>query len=141
MEKIAIWGWSYGGYVSALAIAKVPYLFNCAISVAPVTDWKFYDSIYTERYMSTPNKNPEGYKNGSVLNYAKNIKGKLLLVHGTADDNVHFQNTVKLAEELIENNVQFETIFYPEKDHGIRGGNSRYHLFTYLTNFLINNLK
>lgn len=141
MEKIAIWGWSYGGYVSSLALAKVPYLFNCAIAVAPVTDWKFYDSIYTERYMSTPQKNPEGYKNGSVLTYAGDIKGKLLLVHGTADDNVHFQNSVKLVEEMIEKNIYYESLYYPEKDHGIHGGNSRFHLYNYMTNFLFNRLK
>lgn len=139
-DRIGIWGWSYGGYISALALVKEPDVFKAAISVAPVTDWKFYDNIYTERFMSTPELNPEGYKNSSVLEYAKNMKGNLFLVHGTADDNVHFQNAVVLADILIDNAIPFETMFYPGKDHGIRGGKSRIHLFNLMTNFILRNL-
>lgn len=139
-ERIGIWGWSYGGYVSALALMKAADVFKAAISVAPVIHWKFYDSIYTERFMSLPHLNPEGYENSAVLNYTDKLKGKLLLVHGTADDNVHFQNSVKLVEKLIAENKQFETMYYPEKDHGIYGGMTRVHLFNMMTNFLLNNL-
>ncbi len=139
-ERIGIWGWSYGGYVSALALMKAADVFKAAISVAPVIHWKFYDSIYTERFMSLPHLNPEGYENSAVLNYTDKLKGKLLLVHGTSDDNVHFQNSVKLVEKLIAENKQFETMYYPEKDHGIYGGMTRVHLFNMMTNFLLNNL-
>lgn len=139
-ERIGIWGWSYGGYVSALALMKAADVFKAAISVAPVIHWKFYDSIYTERFMSLPHLNPEGYENSAVLNYTDKLKGKLLLVHGTADDNVHFQNSVKLVKKLIAENKQFETMYYPEKDHGIYGGMTRVHLFNMMTNFLLNNL-
>ncbi len=138
--RIGIWGWSYGGYISALTLAKAPEYFKMAISVAPVTDWKFYDNIYTERYMSLPELNPEGYKNASVLEHAGNIKGKLLLIHGTADDNVHFQNSVELVNKLIENNIQFRTMFYPERNHSIYGGNTRIHLYTLMLNFILENL-
>lgn len=139
-ERIGIWGWSYGGYVSALALMKAADVFKAAISVAPVIHWKFYDSIYTERFMSLPHLNPEGYENSAVLNYTDKLKGKLLLVHGTSDDNVHFQNAVKLVEKLIAENKQFETMYYPEKDHGISGGMTRVHLFNMMTNFILNNL-
>lgn len=140
LSRIGIWGWSYGGYTSALALVKAPEHFKAAISVAPVTDWKFYDNIYTERFMSTPELNPAGYKSGSVIENAENLKGNLLLVHGTADDNVHFQNAVKLAEKLIELEKPFETMFYPEKEHGIRGTSARIHLFNMMTKFILNNL-
>ncbi|MEE9429752.1 MAG: alpha/beta fold hydrolase [Melioribacteraceae bacterium] len=139
-NRIGVWGWSYGGYLSALALAKAPQTFKLAISVAPVTDWKFYDNIYTERYMSLPKYNSEGYKNGSVLEHAKNIKGKLLLMHGTGDDNVHFQNSVKLVQELVENDIQFETMFYPESNHSMSGKNSRIHLYKKMTKFILDNL-
>ncbi len=139
-SRIGIWGWSYGGYTSALTLAKAPEYFKMAISVAPVTDWKFYDNIYTERYMSLPSLNPGGYKNASVLEHASNIKGKLLLIHGTADDNVHFQNSVELVNKLIDNNIQFETMFYPERNHSIYGGNTRIHLYNLMLNFILKNL-
>lgn len=139
-ERIGIWGWSYGGYTSALTLAKKPEIFSMAISVAPVTDWHFYDNIYTERYMSMPSLNEEGYKSSSVLTHAANIKGDLLVVHGTADDNVHFQNTVKLAGKLIENDIQFRSFFYPEKNHSIYGGNTRKHLYRMLTDFILEKL-
>ncbi len=138
--RIGIWGWSYGGYTSALTLAKAPEYFKMAISVAPVTDWKFYDNIYTERYMSLPELNPEGYKNASVIEHAGNIKGKLLLIHGTADDNVHFQNSVELVDALIANNIQFTTMFYPGRNHSIYGGNTRIHLYNLMLNFILENL-
>lgn len=137
-SRIGIWGWSYGGYISALTITKAAEYFKTAIAVAPVTDWHFYDAPYTERYMSLPSLNPEGYINSSVLTYADKFKGKLLLVHGTADDNVHFQNTVKLVDKLISLNKQFQTMFYPEKAHGLAGG--RMHLFTMMTEYILMNL-
>ncbi len=139
-NRIGIWGWSYGGYTSALTLAEAPGYFKMAVSVAPVTDWKFYDDIYTERYMSLPNLNPEGYKTSSVIEHAGNIKGKLLLIHGTADDNVHFQNSVELVNALIANNIQFTTMYYPGRNHSIYGGNTRIHLFTLITNFILKNL-
>lgn len=139
-ERIGIWGWSYGGYISALTILEGNEYFKCAVSVAPVTHWKFYDTIYTERYMSTPQLNPEGYETSAVTNKADKLKGKLLLIHGTADDNVHFQNTVVLVDELIKANKQFQVMFYPGKDHGISGGKTRLQLFTLITNFIKENL-
>ncbi len=139
-ERIGIWGWSYGGYISALTIMKANEYFKVAVAVAPVTHWKFYDTIYTERYMSTPQLNPEGYEAGSVLNKTEKLKGKLLLVHGTADDNVHFQNTVLLVDELVKANKQFQVMFYPGKNHGIYGGKTREQLFTMITNFIRENL-
>ncbi|MCR4416426.1 MAG: S9 family peptidase [Ignavibacteria bacterium] len=139
-ERIGIWGWSYGGYISALTILEGNEYFKCAVSVAPVTHWKFYDTIYTERYMSTPELNPEGYEKSAVTNKADKLKGKLLLIHGTADDNVHFQNTVVLVDELIKANKQFNVMFYPGKDHGIAGGKTRLQLFTLITNFIKENL-
>lgn len=139
-ERIGIWGWSYGGYISALTILEANEYFKTAVSVAPVTHWKFYDTIYTERYMSTPELNPDGYEKSAVTNKADKLKGKLLLIHGTADDNVHFQNTVVLVDELIKANKQFQVMFYPGKDHGIGGGKTRLQLFTLITNFIKENL-
>lgn len=139
-ERIGIWGWSYGGYMALLTLFKGADYFKAGVSVAPVTHWKFYDTIYTERFMQTPQLNPEGYEESSPLTYIKDYKGKLLLIHGTADDNVHFQNAVVMVDELIKNNKQFETMFYPEKDHGIYGGNTRVQLFNMITNFILNNL-
>jgi dipeptidyl-peptidase-4 len=139
-SRIGIWGWSYGGYMSALTLAKAPEYFKMAISVAPVTDWRFYDNIYTERYMSLPELNKKGYDEASVLAHAKNIKGKLLLVHGTGDDNVHFQNSVKLVEELVKNDIQFQTMYYPESNHSMNGPNARLHLYQMMTEFILNNL-
>lgn len=139
-ERIGIWGWSYGGYISALTILQANEYFKCAVSVAPVTHWKFYDTIYTERYMSTPELNPEGYEKSAVINKADKLKGKLLLIHGTADDNVHFQNTAVFVDELIKANKQFSLMFYPGKNHGIYGGKTREQLFTLITNFIKENL-
>ena len=115
-KNVGIWGWSYGGYTSALTILKASEYFKPAIAVAPVTHWKYYDDIYTERYMSTPELNPEGYQESAPLNYADRLKGKFLLIHGTADDNVHFQNSVELTDRLIQANKQFSVMFYPGKE-------------------------
>lgn len=139
-DNIGIWGWSYGGFMSSLCLGKGADTFKAAISVAPVTNFKYYDSVYTERYMRTPEENPEGYAYNPIK-FAKNIKGKLLLMHGTADDNVHFQNAAELTEELVQNGIQFDMQFYVNRNHGIRGGNTTKHLYTRAINFLDNNLK
>lgn len=139
-ERIGIWGWSYGGYMSSMVLAEGNDLFSMGMAVAPVTHWKFYDTIYTERFMQTPEMNPEGYKKGAPLNKVEKIKGNYLLVHGTGDDNVHFQNSVEMINELVEHNIQFETMYYPDRNHGIYGGNTRRHLYKMLTDFVIENL-
>jgi dipeptidyl-peptidase-4 len=141
-SRIGIFGWSYGGFMAALCMFKGNDVFKAGISVAPVTHWKFYDSIYTERYMQTPQLNPEGYRKTAPINFAQNLKGNLLLVHGTADDNVHFQNSVELVNELIKHNKQFETMFYPGRYHGIREGarNTQEHIYTLMTKFLFDEL-
>eukprot|EP00128_Syssomonas_multiformis_P016379 Colp12_sorted_trinity150504_noHs@18833 len=137
-DRVAIWGWSYGGYMTSMVIGNGTDVFRAGLAVAPVTDWHFYDSVYTERYMSTPQDNPEGYKTSSVLERASagTFKAKYLLVHGTADDNVHFQNSAQLVSRLVESNFDFRTQFYTDKDHRIQGGNTQRHLYRLLTNFL-----
>jgi dipeptidyl-peptidase-4 len=139
-NRIGIWGWSYGGYMASHTILVGSDYFKAAIAVAPVIHWKFYDTIYTERYMGTPENNPDGYKNSAPMNHAEKLKGKYLLIHGTSDDNVHFQNAVSMVSALQKANKQFETMFYPNKNHGISGGNTRVHLYTLMTNFLLENL-
>ena len=139
-SRIGIWGWSYGAYAAALTLVKAADYFKTAIAVAPVTDWRFYDNIYTERYMSTPQLNPKGYESSSVMMYANKLKGNLLLIHGTADDNVHFENSVALVTKLIAENKQFQTMYYPEKNHGIYGGKTRLQLYDLMTKFILENL-
>ena len=139
-DRIGIQGWSYGGYMSSLCITKGSELFKMAIAVAPVTNWRFYDSIYTERFMQTPEENASGYDDNSPINFVTRLKGKYLLIHGTADDNVHFQNTVEMTDALVKANKQFDLFFYPDKNHGIYGGNTRLHLFTLMTNYILKNL-
>ncbi|MEJ6980361.1 S9 family peptidase [Pedobacter sp. P351] len=139
-SRIGIWGWSYGGYLAALCITKGENVFKMAISVAPVTTWRFYDTIYTERYLRTPQENPDGYDNNSPINFVDRLKGKFLLIHGTGDDNVHFQNSVMLSEALIQANKPFEQAYYPNKNHGIYGGNTSIHLYTKMTDFILKNL-
>jgi dipeptidyl-peptidase 4 len=134
--RIGIWGWSYGGYMSLLALFKGSDVFKAAIAVAPVTNWKWYDSIYTERFLATPQENDKGYEENSPINFAKNLKGNLLLIHGDADDNVHYQNSAEMAAALIAANKQFDTYVYPNKNHGIYGGATRLHLYTKMTNFI-----
>ena len=138
-ERIGIFGWSFGGYLSLLCLSRSD-LFRMAIAVAPVTNWRFYDTIYTERYMRTPQENPNGYDDNSPINYVENIKGKLLLVHGMADDNVHFQNSVEFVEALVQSDIQFKMQFYPNKNHSIYGGNTRLHLYRCMSEFIFNNL-
>ncbi|HZW38440.1 MAG TPA: S9 family peptidase [Ignavibacteriaceae bacterium] len=139
-NRIGIWGWSYGGYMSALTICKAPEYFKTAIAVAPVIRWNYYDDIYTERYMSLPELNSKGYESSSPITYINQLKGNLLMIHGTADDNVHFQNTVKFVESAVENNVPIDVMFYPEKEHSIYGGLTRIHLYTKMTKYLLDNL-
>lgn len=134
--RIGIFGWSYGGYMSLLAILKGNDVFKSAIAVAPVTNWKWYDSIYTERFLQTPEENKGGYENNSPINFADRLKGNLLIVHGDADDNVHYQNTAEMVKALVDANKQFDFMAYPNKNHGIAGGYTRYHLYTKMTNFL-----
>ena len=135
-NNIAIFGWSYGGFMTLLAMEKGGELFKAGISVAPVTSWRFYDSVYTERYMRTPQENPEGYDDNSPLSHAGDIKGRLLIVHGSADDNVHAQNTFEFTEKMVQAGVQFDMAIYTNRNHGIRGGNTTIHLYTKMTNFL-----
>ena len=139
-NRIGIFGWSYGGYMSSLAITKGADVFKAAIAVAPVTTWRYYDSIYTERYMRTPQENASGYDDNSPINHVEKMKGAYLLVHGSADDNVHYQNTMEMIRAMVKANKQFDLFIYPDKNHGIYGGNTRNHLYTKMTNFLIENL-
>ncbi len=138
--RIGIQGWSYGGYMSSLCITKGSDFFKAAIAVAPVTNWRFYDSIYTERYMGLPQENGSGYDDNSPINHTRELKGKFLLVHGTADDNVHFQNSVEMISSLVKANKQFDLMVYPDKNHSISGGSTKLHLYTKMTNFLTENL-
>ncbi len=138
--RIGIFGWSYGGYMSSLCLFKGADYFKAAIAVAPVTNWRYYDSIYTERYMQTPQENGKNYDDNSPIKFTDNLKGKYLLIHGTADDNVHFQNTVEITTALINSGKQYDLFIYPDKNHGISGKKTRYHLYTQMTDFILNNL-
>lgn len=135
-DRIGIWGWSYGGLISTNCILKGSEVFSLAIAVAPVTNWRFYDTIYTERFMGLPKNNPGGYDSNSPLNFAHLLEGEYLLIHGSADDNVHLQNTMRMVEELIQENKQFEWMIYPDKNHGIYGGNTSIHLYNKMTTFI-----
>lgn len=139
-DRTGIWGWSYGGFMSTNCLLKGNDVYEMAIAVAPVTSWRFYDTIYTERYMMTPQENPSGYDDNSPFNYPELLKGKYLVVHGSGDDNVHVQNSMRMIEALIQANKDFEWAIYPDKNHGIYGGNTRLHLFTKMTNFIKKNL-
>jgi dipeptidyl-peptidase-4 len=138
--RIGIQGWSFGGYLSSLCITKGADVFKTAIAVAPVTSWKYYDSIYTERFLQTPQINKEGYEENSPINFCDKLKGNYLLVHGTGDDNVHFQNTIEMVNALNKAGKQYDLAVYPDKNHGIYGGNTRLHLYTKMTDFLLKNL-
>ncbi len=133
-SRIGIWGWSYGGYMTCLTLARGGDVFRAGIAVAPVTDWTLYDTIYTERFMERPEDNPDGYRDGSPVTHAAGVKARLLIVHGTMDDNVHFQNSARLASALQDAKVQFEAMYYPGKHHGIEDRN--HHLYTLMTAFL-----
>ena len=139
-DRIAIWGWSFGGYNTLMALSVGNGTFKVGIAVAPPTDWKYYDTVYTERFMRTPQENFEGYAATSPLRRVKDLKGKLLLVHGTADDNVHFMQTMEYAEALVQANKQFDMHIYKDRNHSIYGGNTRYHLYTKMSNYLFENL-
>jgi dipeptidyl-peptidase-4 len=137
-SRIGAWGWSYGGYMTSLLMTKGADFFKAAIAVAPVTNWKYYDTIYTERYLQTPQLNPKGYEDNSPINYTNLMKGNYLLVHGTADDNVHMQNAMEMADALVKDKKQFDSFFYPNKAHGI--GGVRLHLYQMMTDWFGENL-
>lgn len=139
-DRIGIFGWSYGGYMSSLCITKGADYYKTAIAVAPVTNWRYYDNVYTERFMRTPQENADGYDMNSPINHVEKLKGNYLLIHGTADDNVHYQNSMDLITALVKANKQFEHFAYPNKDHGIYGGNTRLHLYTLMTDFILRKL-
>lgn len=139
-SRIGIFGWSYGGYMASLALTKGADVFKAGIAVAPVTNWRYYDTVYTERFMRTPQENAKGYDENSPTEFASLLKGKFLLIHGTADDNVHFQNSMEFSEALIQNKKQFEFMAYPDKNHGIYGGNTRPQLYQKMTDFILENL-
>jgi len=138
--RIGIMGWSYGGFMASLAMTKGADVFKMGIAVAPVTNWRYYDNIYTERFMRTPQENAAGYDQNSPINHVSTLKGKFLLVHGMADDNVHFQNSADMITALVKENKQFDFFAYPNKNHGIYGGNTRNHLFSMMYDYILKNL-
>ncbi|MFN5885361.1 MAG: alpha/beta hydrolase family protein, partial [Bacteroidota bacterium] len=138
--RIGIWGWSFGGYMASLGISKGADVFKTAIAVAPVTNWRYYDNIYTERFMRTPQENGKSYDDNSPMNHVDKIKGNYLIIHGTADDNVHFQNAVEMVNTMINKGVNFDSEFYPNKNHGIGGAKTRLHLYERMTRFILEKL-
>jgi dipeptidyl-peptidase-4 len=138
--RIGIWGWSFGGYMASLGISKGADVFKTAIAVAPVTNWRYYDNIYTERFMRTPQENGKSYDDNSPMNHVEKIKGNYLIIHGTADDNVHFQNAVEMVNTMINKGVKFDSEFYPNKNHGIGGAKTRLHLYERMTRFILEKL-
>jgi len=139
-KRVAIWGWSFGGFMSSLCLEKAPDVFSTAIAIAPVTNWRYYDSVYTERFMRTPQENPKGYDDNSPINHADKLEGALLLCHGTADDNVHVQNVYEFAERLVQADKQFEMQIYTNRNHSIYGGKTRLHLYKRFNKFLRDNM-
>lgn len=135
-SRIGIWGWSYGGYMSSLSLMLGNDVFKTAIAVAPVTTWRYYDTIYTERYLQTPQLNAKGYDDYSPITHVDKLQGNFLLIHGTGDDNVHFQNSVDLVDALVAADKQFESFYYPNRNHGISGGNTSWHLYRMMTDFV-----
>ena len=141
-ERMAIWGWSFGGYNTLMTLCHDNNnVYKCGVAVAPVTDWRYYDSVYTERYMRTPQENEDGYSTSSVLTRAKNLKGNLLVCHGSADDNVHPQNTFELTEEFVQNNVEFDMHIYTNRNHSISGGNTSNYIYNQVYRYVKNHLK
>lgn len=138
--RIGIWGWSFGGYNTLMSMSEGSGAFKAGVAIAAPTDWRFYDSVYTERFMRTPKENGEGYDAGSPIKQAAKLQGKLLLIHGTADDNVHFQNCAEYSEALVQANKQFDMQVYTNRNHGISGGNTRNHLMNRVADFFIENL-
>ena len=139
-NRIGIFGWSFGGFMVCSCLTRGNGEFKAGIAVAPVTNWRYYDNIYTERFMRKPQDNPDGYDQNSPISHAENLKGKLLLIHGTADDNVHMQNTLEFAEALVQAGKQFDMHLYTNRNHGIYGGNTRLHLYTKIYDFIKRNL-
>jgi dipeptidyl-peptidase-4 len=139
-KRIGIWGWSFGGYMSSLCITKSPDLFKTAIAVAPVTSWRYYDNIYTERFLRKPAENPAGYDENSPIQFTKNIKGNYLLIHGTGDDNVHWQNSAEMINAMIKSGVRFDSEVYPNRNHGIGDRYAQYHLFRRMAEYVIEKL-
>ncbi|MCC5944169.1 MAG: S9 family peptidase [Bernardetiaceae bacterium] len=139
-NRIGIWGWSYGGYMTALGLTVGADVFKMGIAVAPVTTWRLYDTIYTERFLMRPQDNPEGYDENSPLTHADKLKGSFLMIHGTGDDNVHIQNAILLQDALIKANKHFQAFYYPNRDHGIYGGITRVHLFNMMSDFIFEKL-
>ncbi|MFT5779945.1 MAG: dipeptidyl-peptidase-4, partial [Crocinitomicaceae bacterium] len=139
-DRIGIMGWSYGGFMTSLAMTKGADHFKMGIAVAPVTNWRYYDNIYTERFMRTPAENESGYDQNSPINFVDQLKGKYLLIHGSGDDNVHYQNTMEMINALVAADKQFDLFVYPNKNHGIYGGNTRNHLFNMMFNYTLENL-
>jgi dipeptidyl-peptidase 4 len=135
-SRIGIFGWSFGGYMASLAITVGADYFKSAIAVAPVISWRFYDTIYTERFLGLPGENPAGYDENSPLSHAAKLKGNYLLIHGTADDNVHIQNSLAMQEALVKANKQFDMFYYSNKNHGIYGGITHFHLYKMMTGFI-----
>jgi dipeptidyl-peptidase-4 len=140
-SRIGIYGWSYGGFMTLYAMANAPGLFRAGIAGAPVTDWRNYDTIYTERYMGLPEENPEGYRRSSPITRAADITGRLLLVHNLQDDNVHFQNTMQMAEALERHGKKFSMLLYPQKTHGVTGSAFTRHMYEAMTEFFEESLK
>lgn len=138
-SKITLWGWSFGGYMASLGVTKGADVFTKGLAVAPVTNWRYYDNIYTERFMRKPQDNGENYDSNSPINHVEKIKGKYLIIHGTADDNVHFQNAVEMVDAMIKKGVRYDSEFYPNKNHGIGGAKTRLHLYERMTRFLLEN--
>ena len=139
-KRIGIWGWSYGGYNVLMSMSRGNGIFKAGVAIAAVSDWRFYDSVYTERFMRTPQQNQSGYDNGSPLKLAKQLQGNLLLIHGTADDNVHFQNAMEYTHALVDADKQFEMFVFPDKNHSIYGGNTRSYLYQKVIDFYKKNL-
>jgi dipeptidyl-peptidase-4 len=139
-DRLAIWGWSYGGYTTSLVMTKGAGTYKVGIAGAPVTTWRYYDNIYTERFLQRPQDNAAGYDENSPLNYADKLQGHFLLIHGTGDDNVHFQNSMALEDALINAGKQFRSHFYPDQAHGFRGGKVNFHRWVLMTDFLLDNL-
>jgi dipeptidyl-peptidase-4 len=139
-DRIGIQGWSYGGYMTSLAMTKAAPIFKMGIAVAPVTSWRYYDNIYTERFMRTPMENASGYDDNSPIHFAERLEGKYFIIHGSADDNVHYQNAMEMVNALVKANKQFDMFIYPNRNHGIYGGNTRLHLYNMMLNYTLNNL-
>lgn len=139
-SRIGIWGWSFGGYNTLMSMSDGSGAFKAGVAIAAPSDWHFYDTVYTERFMRTPKENGEGYNAGSAISRAPQLQGKLLLIHGTADDNVHYQNAAEYSEALVQANKQFEMQVYTNRNHGISGGNTRNHLMNRVANFFLENL-